>query len=208
MITDKYDNILFDLDGTLWDASVPLIKTWRKNITTYFPGEYVPDIACHSGALGMDRTQLISYYSKYYGDRTTEIIDKCLSLEVEGVKEAGGAVLFDGLEETLRKLSGSMKLFIVSNCQEGYIENFLDYSKTEKYFTSYICAGLTGNGKGKNALTLMERFGLSRCLFIGDTRGDEEAAREAGIDFAYAAYGFGSALQPDYVINSIKELVV
>lgn len=44
------------------------------------------------------------------------------------------------------------------------------------------------------------------CVYIGDTAGDEAAAHAAGIPFIYAAYGFGSANNPDAVIHNFNEL--
>lgn len=41
---------------------------------------------------------------------------------------------------------------------------------------------------------------------IGDTLGDEQAARTAGIPFIHAAYGFGTAAHPDATIHDIREL--
>jgi phosphoglycolate phosphatase-like HAD superfamily hydrolase len=41
---------------------------------------------------------------------------------------------------------------------------------------------------------------------IGDTAGDEEAARYAGIPFIWAGYGFGKAISPDTVLTDIIEL--
>jgi phosphoglycolate phosphatase len=43
-------------------------------------------------------------------------------------------------------------------------------------------------------------------VYIGDTEGDEKAARFAGIPFIYAEYGFGNAVSPDAVITRIKQL--
>ncbi len=45
--------------------------------------------------------------------------------------------------------------------------------------------------KGTNIRLCMERNGLTRAVYVGDTKGDLDSARKAGIDFIYAAYGFG-----------------
>ena len=52
----------------------------------------------------------------------------------------------------------------------------------------------------------MERNNIKSAVYIGDTDGDEKAARFAGIPFVYAEYGFGNALSPDAVITQIKQL--
>ena len=43
-------------------------------------------------------------------------------------------------------------------------------------------------------------------VYIGDTAGDEEAARYAGIHFIWAEYGFGKVMSPDAVLTDIGEL--
>ena len=41
---------------------------------------------------------------------------------------------------------------------------------------------------------------------MGDTRQDETSAREAGVPFIYASYGFGKAEEADAVIKALGEL--
>lgn len=67
-------------------------------------------------------------------------------------------------------------------------------------------SGRTGKGKGENIRLLMERNRVTRAVYVGDTQGDENAARFAEIPFIYAAFGFGKAISPDGIIQSIREL--
>ena len=67
-------------------------------------------------------------------------------------------------------------------------------------------SGRTGRGKGENIRLLMDRNGIEAAAYVGDTQGDERSAREAGIPFIHAAYGFGTAQAPDAVIRDIAEL--
>ena len=55
--------------------------------------------------------------------------------------------------------------------------------------------------------TLMDRFGLSKAVYIGDTQKDLNETRLAGIPFVHAAYGFGGADFPDETALSFEELV-
>ena len=79
-------------------------------------------------------------FGAYSEDRMTQLIDACGDYENEYLREHGG-VLYDGVEDTIAKLSGSHRLFIVSNCQSGYIEAFLDYYGFGKYFEGYTLLG-------------------------------------------------------------------
>ena len=49
------------------------------------------------------------------------------------------------------------------------------------------------------------RFGAD-AVYVGDTAGDEAAARGAGIGFIHASYGFGRAEAPDAVLRRFTEL--
>ncbi len=74
------------------------------------------------------------------------------------------------------------------------------------YFKDIEMSGRTGKNKGQNIKLLMERNGIEDACYVGDTDGDEKAARFAGIPFIWAAYGFGKAQAPDAVIHSIAAL--
>ena len=73
-------------------------------------------------------------------------------------------------------------------------------------FDDIEMSGRTGKGKGENIRLLMERNHISKAVYVGDTVGDEKAARQAGIPFIYAAYGFGRAIRPDCIIQEIRDL--
>ena len=49
-----------------------------------------------------------------------------------------------------------------------------------------------GKPKGENIKLIIERNAIQKCFYIGDTQGDYNATKIAGIPFLYAKYGFGS----------------
>ena len=130
---------------------------------------------------------------------------KCAEEQI-GYLARHGARLYDGVSETLRKLSATHDLYIVSNCPVGYVEAFMDSNHLTDLFKDYEMSGRTGKSKWENIRLLMLRNHLSDCVYIGDTQGDEQAARTAGIPFIHAAYGFGTAAHPDATIHDIREL--
>ena len=99
-------------------------------------------------------------------------------------------------EQTLAALSARCPLFLVSNCQDGYIEAFFQAHGLGRYFTDYENPGRTGLPKADNIALVAERNGLRRPLYIGDTQGDYDAASKAGVPFLHAAYGFGRIDRP------------
>ena len=54
------------------------------------------------------------------------------------ITEIGGE-LYEDVTEGLHKLREKYELFIVSNCQSGYIENFLVQNGVEKLFKDHLC---------------------------------------------------------------------
>ena len=112
------------------------------------------------------------------------------------------ATPFPHLAETLETLSREYPLAIVSNCQTGYIETFLDTMGVGAYFVDHECSD-TGLTKGENIRLVLERSGIGRALYLGDTQGDLNAADQAGVPFVHAAYGFGKV---DRAVPSIRDL--
>ena len=88
----------------------------------------------------------------------------------------------------------------------GYIEAFLSHHGLEEYFDDTENFGHTGHGKGYNIRLVVERNRLERTIYLGDTQGDYDAAKEAGIPFLHAAYGFGTVPAGTASISDIREL--
>ena len=117
-----------------------------------------------------------------------------------------GGRLFPGVKEELSKLSQCFRLFIVSNCLSGYIENFMEFHGLQELFTDFESSGNTGLPKSENIKDIVARNGLQRPVYIGDTIWDQEAAQEAGVPFIYARYGFGKVENPDCQIDALSDL--
>ena len=112
--------------------------------------------------------------------------------------ESAPCILYDKMPETIRALSKRYRLFIVSNCQSGYIEAFLKNTGLGDCITDFTCPGDTGKLKGDNIRIIMERNGITEAVYVGDTQGDADACRMAGIPMIFAAYGFGE-VEGEYV---------
>ena len=200
------DSIIFDVDGTLWDCTDTVARAWSD----LFRGE--PDLDLQ--ITGDDLKKLFGKLLDEIGailfagcspERRNELLEKCFIAEDEALKK-NPPLPYEGLEDTLRVLSARFPLYIVSNCQAGYIERFLEATWLGHYFSGHLCPGDTGRAKADNIRTVVRENGLSAAVYVGDTDGDCQAAHEAGVPFIHAAYGFGKTEQADYVIHSIREL--
>ena len=83
-------------------------------------------------------------------------------------------------------------VYIVSNCQSGYIESFLEYYHLADLVDDFECYGNTLHGKAENLKLLIARNDLTEYVYVGDTQGDYDACKEADVPFIWAAYGFGT----------------
>jgi phosphoglycolate phosphatase len=201
----KADGIIFDVDGTMWDASETLAGAWTLTVRGFGLDETitVEDIG---EILGMTAQEIADHFSPRLGGLSDDIMHAALEQEVGYLLEHG-AYIYEGLGDVLRELAERGKrFFVVSNCGKGYIETFFEVSGLGHYFESWECEGSTGLPKAENIKLVAERAGLKAPVYIGDTAGDERSSRRAGTAFIYASYGFGKAEAPDAVIADIREL--
>ena len=198
--------IIFDLDGTLWDSTGCACDIWNRVLEKHNEISFrmTKEKATQLMGKTMEDIGKILFPMFVEAERKA-VVDEFGKEEVKYLA-GNGAVLYEGLEEVLAELHGSYKLYIVSNCQDGYVPAFLHAHKLEEYFQDIEMSGRTGLDKGSNIKMIMERNNIKFAVYIGDTEGDEKAARFAGIPFIYAEYGFGNALSPDAVITQIKQL--
>lgn len=184
--------MIFDLDGTLWDSTETSAKIWMK-LMENFP-EVTDTVTADQlkRLFGRPLREIgISVLKSVSEERAAQIIAECCKLQNPLIAKLGG-ILYPELEDTLKLLSEQYKLFIVSNCEDGYIESFFEAHGLQKYFTDYECPGRTGKLKADNIRLIVERNGLKNPVYIGDTLGDATAAKETGVPFIFAEYGFGT----------------
>ena len=199
--------ILFDLDGTLWDSSAEVTEAWNAAIREAGRTEQFTVADMHNF---MGRT-LEAIAALMFPQETEaeqlRLILRCTEREYSYLSAHYGH-LFAEEESVLRGLAAEYALGIVSNCQEGYIELFLNPAENPfaEVFCDFECAGHTGLSKGQNIRLVMERQGITDCIYVGDTQGDADAAAEAGVPFVHAAYGFGQVRDAAAVLHDIREL--
>lgn len=205
------ESIIFDLDGTLWDSSENVARSWNRTIeTSKIPGlgRVKLDGADIRGVMGLTMDVIAAkFFPKLSPVAQMELMEKCAENENDFLAGCGGKI-YDREGEVLEKLSESHRLFIVSNCQQGYIETYLEYSGFERFFTDYLCWGDTGLTKGETIAELMRRRKITSAAYVGDTSSDRQAAKKAGIPFVHACYGFGHIEGEDIVrAESFTDLI-
>ena len=198
--------LIFDMDGTLWDSSANVAASWNEKVKElgYERPEITQQDIMSIMGLTMDRIADIIFADLGKEERM-ELLEKCCGHENEFLRRHGG-VLYPELEETFIRLREKYPLYIVSNCQSGYIEAFLEYYGFGKYFDDIECYGNNLRPKGENIALLAGRNGLEKAYYIGDIQGDHDAAVQAGCGFIHAAYGFGTIEQKVPELEKFSDL--
>ncbi len=202
----KTDSVIFDLDGVLWDTSSSCAIAWNKVLERRdIPFRKITaedvrkvtgkphDICIRETFLGLNEDDI-----KY-------LIQETMIEDNAAVAELGGN-LYAGVVDVLNRLQKEFPLFIVSNCQSGYIETFLKLSGLAHLFQDFECWGNTRKSKSENLAAVISRNSLKNSVYIGDAEGDRVAARSCKIPFYFASYGFGTVKDYDLVISSFPEL--
>lgn len=197
--------LIFDMDGTLWDSSENVAASWDRKAKEL---GYDIDITRQDimGVMGLTMDKIADLlFGMLPKEERMELLDKCGEFENQYLRSHGG-VLYPDLEKTFIRLREKYPLYIVSNCQSGYIEAFLDHYGFGKYFDDIECYGNNLKDKGYNIALTAKRNGLEKAYYIGDIQGDYDSAVKAGCSFIHAAYGFGKIKQTVPELKRFSEL--
>lgn len=186
--------LILDVDGTLWDCNDVVASAWSDAARSL-------GVLSQEEAITLERLntevgkppELIaeSLFPHLTKEKLRQVLDESIRYVEVYLENCQRDLTYEGVGRTIKELSESRELYIVSNCQSGYIEIFLRKYGLGEFITDFECSGNTGCQKGENIRTLMERNQVQEAVYVGDTQGDYLAARFAGIPFVYAAYGFG-----------------
>lgn len=200
-----YDGVIFDIDGTLWDAREAVTNAWNGVLK-----DNGYDIVLDYVELG-----------KLFGKTIREVFDIIFPEMPNAEKERlipifynaqnryikdNHPKLYKGVEEVLEYLNKYYKLYIVTNAPKGYIEALFEATGIGKYFADAMCNGDTGMSKGKTILRLCKNNCIKKPVYIGDTQGDMNECSEAKVPMIYAEYGLGHVENPGFTIADIREL--
>lgn len=201
------DSIIFDVDGTLWDSTNEAADAWIMAAKDFnAPYAHISGERLKREFGKTAEAIAVSLYPDLPRETALAITRRACEIENDWLLSHKPAPYSD-VVETVRTLSELIPLFIVSNCQAGYIEILMTTTGITPYITDHLCPGDTGLTKASNICEIVKKHGLKSPVYVGDTSGDLAASREAGVRFVFASYGFGTVDDYDAIINSPKDLL-
>jgi phosphoglycolate phosphatase len=199
--------VIFDMDGTLWDSAPEVVASWNETIQRQGYDRAPITVEDMQGVMGKTMDQIARIlFPDLDETKQQELLTLCSDDENAYLREHGGT-LFPNIRSTMEQLSRQYHLYIVSNCQSGYIEAFLDYYKLHNLIEDIECYGNNHKSKGENIALLYQRNKLDDAVYVGDIQGDYESSVQAGVKFIHAGYGFGTIRENVPRIDKFEDLL-
>ena len=198
-------SIFFDLDGTLWDAINQIKESWNLTMERLDqPFSFSFDMI--KSIMGLTPLETLPItFPGLEEEKAMKLFQECVKDEIKFLSKKPGT-LYPNEEEVLSSLATKYQLYVVSNSDVGYVENYLTSCHMEKYFKGHVCAGDTKLAKWQNILYLKEKEGIDEVIYVGDTLKDKIESEKANVQFIHASYGFGVIENDEFKITNLLEL--
>lgn len=207
----RYENILFDLDGTIVKSERGIFNSIRHALKDYNM-ENISD----EELLPFIGPPLVDSFEKLMGFKGEEIMEVVNKYRAHyskvGLFEND---LYPGIVELLHALKENCRLFVVTTKPQPFAEKILAYYDLDIIFEKIY--GPTFDGKFNDKRELLEYalqdsdLKASESLMIGDRFYDMEAAAANHVDALGVLYGYGDEQElmesgAKYVVSTTKEI--
>jgi len=190
-------NLVFDLDGTLFDSLPSIERSARFAIERVLPEVPPPDLAHLVGP------PIATMFAMLWPDMPQEKIAALLA-EFRTVYDSSGcieAVPYPGVSILLPELHrNGFRLFVLTNKPEKPTHAILKHHDLLPLFTEIAspdsAVPFSSKPDGAGALAVRHDLIASETALIGDGRDDSESACTCGFHFIYASYGYGHMTDP------------
>ena len=189
----RYESLILDIDGTLWDSRALVAEGYNIQLRAEGLDHLCTDAETLKTLFGKVMTEIAdNLFPDFPPEVRYPLMERCMETENKYLEENPCHIGYAGIKEVLAELKKKYRLFIVSNSQCGYPDLCVEKLGLGDLIEGHLCFGDTGTTKGQTILTLMRKYDIASAAYIGDTQGDLDACEEAGLDFIWAAYGFGA----------------
>lgn len=188
-------DILFDLDGTLIDSSPGILASFGRILAAQ---GMKPVVSLEASLIGPPLAVTLRQVSGV-GDEA--LLGRLVEAFKADYDSAGyrSTEVFPGVAEGLAQLAAcGARLFIVTNKRMVPTRRILDALGLANLFVGIHTRDETEPpAASKSAVTqrVVARYRIdpARAIFVGDSDEDAAAARENGLAFIHARYGYGAA---------------
>jgi len=189
--------ILFDLDGTLVDSLPGIEFSVRAAFSTCklpLPRKSLRDM------IGPPIRSILSRAGNVVEETSLDALERAFraSYDSEGWRRA---VCFPAVDQVLRTMhERGHRLFVVSNKPRRSSLQILKRERILEYFEAIVTRdSRSPNYRGKEDMigTLLAERAITgeKCLMVGDTTEDANAAASAGIQFIWMTHGYGTVIE-------------
>jgi len=202
--------VIFDMDGTLLDSQkdITISVNYIRERNYQLPPLSEKFIV---EAINMEVRNLPELF---YGTKLYEKSDRVLFEEHYKMQCVQNPYLYDGVEETLRKLVESgVKLSVATNAPTQFADRMLSHLKVAEIFDVIIGADKVSHSKPDPQMLhkILQYYShdSNRDLawMIGDNSKDMLSAKNAGIDSIFATWGFSPESKHEKIVEHPKEIL-
>lgn len=209
----KYDTILFDLDGTLTDSKLGIIRSFNYALRSY--GMEEQDTAALEKFVGPPLRYSFMTLCGFSSDEADEAIRRYREYYlVKGMYENA---VFPGIPELLQGLKSMGKTLAVATCKlTVQAKTILEYFQLADYFTVIAGSNQDGTRSNKDEVVryCLDELNIHRydgVVLVGDTKYDLEGAGKVGIDAIAVLYGYGKREElqkynPTHIVKTVEDL--
>jgi phosphoglycolate phosphatase len=204
-MASKPDSLIFDMDGTLWDATDSYVLAWNEGLKKYGINQSV-DRPLLDSMMGLERNKVYKKVFSSLPEAEYDLLYKTINEAQDGILPKLGGILYPGVYEGFQLLSKQYKVFIVSNCPANTIKQFIAWAKVENFITDEMAHGVNYMPKNHNVKLLIDKYYLKAPIYIGDTDSDRLQSELAGLPFVLVTYGFGTSENYFQKFNTFGQL--
>lgn len=211
---ERYDIVLFDLDGTLTDPGVGITNSVayalekynihvkeREELYRFIGPPLIDSFQNFYGFSEQQALEAVVYYREYYQDK--------------GIFEN---YVYEGIPELLKELQKREKRLIVATSKpEEFAKKIIEHYNLESYF-SYV-AGATMDNQTRITKAAVIQYALETCqikdrakvIMVGDRKHDVQGAAQCGIDTIGVLYGYGDRTElqtagAKYIAETVEQI--
>ncbi len=202
----KFDNIIWDFDGTLFDTYPAMVKYFKKTFCKFGKNLKSKDILYY---LKQSFRVAIDHYCTLHNLNEEEVISTYKQEKLKDNKRK--YYPFRGVKSICKEIVGMKKRNYIYTHRDETVHKYLDKNKMTKLFVEVLDISFVKekkpNPEGINYFIEKYNLDKNKTIYVGDRKLDVDAAHAAGIKAClFIPERVDLEVEADYKANSVKEL--